>query len=768
MHSLLYRAVAGIVMVVSFYFAIQLSQSGFKTIQDFRQLERIVPSPILGVLSGEAQVEAYVEAPPDKPLLRSTKQKVPSVYFRYLKERQETDSEGKTRWVTEADITRAMSFDLQDHSSSASVLIAGNGGGIRWSMPASYSERQGDYRYTEWRIEPGQSVLIYGWAEVTLNSDSEPSIHFRFDREGRYLPIISKFSAAEERGSLGTDAILHIWGGVSLYALAICASMYLFQIHRLLAYLSLMTCVTSAALLGYGYTSMSTNVQAGAAYVSEKQRQAESEIQAILGAGEVFWPGWENLGQLVSHRYRESSWKAQRITEIRLNLFYLDQMYGMQIAQFPENAYASLSGHKTTPQVAYLNEQERHVAQGRLANYEKTSVKETRYLFMAGGGFVLFIVLAYFGFRYAKVKRMIENIPTSKTKGVAFGTVELKGNVGLIEGHSLLGPVTFSKCVWYRYLVQEKRGSGKRSKWVTLTDDTKGIRFYCEDSEGELLIDASDAEVITRHKKVRRSGDKRYTEWALNDGDAIYALGQASVDPVRPDHLFLNKPRSTDTFILSNYSERDIMIRKATKAMLSLLFAFSSIFFFATFLNGVNGQFSAFDYFVSGLIGPVFLIAFTIVLHYNDIVFLKQRASRNWANIQVALKKRADLFKQLERVVRRYLQHEKALLQELAELRTRSSKRVKTAGQAAKQIQSEQRFVKALNVKLEAYPDLKADEVVQEFFDTMTAMENEIALMRHGFNDAVREYNTRIQSFPDVLLTRIFKFKQLTLLSFDK
>jgi hypothetical protein len=53
MHSLLYRALAGIVMLVSFYFAVQLSQSGFKAIQDFRQLERIVPSPIIGVLTGK-------------------------------------------------------------------------------------------------------------------------------------------------------------------------------------------------------------------------------------------------------------------------------------------------------------------------------------------------------------------------------------------------------------------------------------------------------------------------------------------------------------------------------------------------------------------------------------------------------------------------------------------------------------------------------------------------------------------------------------------
>ena len=772
MHSLLYRALAGVVMLVSFYFAIQLSQSGFNAIQDFKQLERIVPSTILGILPGEVQVSAYVQAPSNKQLLRSTKQNVPSVYYRYLKERRETDSEGRTTWVTETDISRAMDFEILDHLGSAKVSISGDTGRIRWSMPSSFSEQRGDYRHTEWRIEPNQRVLIYGWAELSSNNDSEPLINIRFDREGSYLPIISKLSAAEERGSLGTEAILYIWGGVSLYALAVCALMYAFQIHRLLVYLSLMTFVTSGALLSYGYTSLSNNVQDGFSYLNEKQQQAERQIKAIVNAEHERWPGWENLGEYVIDTYPQDSWEAQRISEIRLNLFYLNEMFRMQISQFPESTYVWLSGvrlsdHQPAEQVSYLNGQERQIIEERLTSFEKTSVRETKYMFMAGGGFALFMILAYFGFRYAKVKRMIENVPTSKTKGASFGTVELKGKVDLIDDHSLQAPLTYSKCVWYRYLVQEKRSSGKNSKWETVSDETNGIRFYCEDNEGTLPVDASDAEVITRHKKVERNGDMRYTEWALKHGDALYALGQATVDPLKPDQLLLNKPKRTDTLILSNFSERDIMIRKATKAMLALLLAFSGIFFFATFVNGINGQFSAFDYFVSGLLGPLFLIAFTVVLHYNDIIFLRQRANRNWANIQVSLKKRADLFKQLEKVVSRYLQHEADLLKELAKLRTRAGKRVTTAAQAAKRIQSEHLFIEDLNVKLEAYPDLKSDQVVRNFFDTMASMENEIALMRNGFNDAVREYNTRIESFPDVLLTRMFKFKRLTLLSFD-
>ena len=75
--------------------------------------------------------------------------------------------------------------------------------------------------------------------------------------------------------------------------------------------------------------------------------------------------------------------------------------------------------------------------------------------------------------------------------------------------------------------------------------------------------------------------------------------------------------------------------------------------------------------------------------------------------------------------------------------------------------------MEALDVKIEAYPELQSDAVMRDFSETMIELENEIALMRQGFNDAVNYYNTRIQSFPDILLSRIFKFKKKRSLYFN-
>ena len=69
---------------------------------------------------------------------------------------------------------------------------------------------------------------------------------------------------------------------------------------------------------------------------------------------------------------------------------------------------------------------------------------------------------------------------------------------------------------------------------------------------------------------------------------------------------------------------------------------------------------------------------------------------------------------------------------------------------------------------MEQYPELKANEVMQDFQRRLIKLENEIAMIRSGFNDAVLYYNTRVQLFPDNLLAKIFSFKKLDFLAFDK
>lgn len=320
-----------------------------------------------------------------------------------------------------------------------------------------------------------------------------------------------------------------------------------------------------------------------------------------------------------------------------------------------------------------LSVAERAQAAERFALFQQTTVGGLAFWWVLIGGLV-FGALTWIGFHFASVKRMIENIPTSASLGVSFGMAEVKGDVVFLgdsqdQPTGLTGPVSHKSCVWYRYLIEERRGSGKHSRWVTLSDETKSTRFYCEDSEGRLEIDSEGAEIITRHKKTQKQNSMRYTEWSIRPGDQLYAIGPVNVDSVKGDTLILGQGEKDDLFILSNYSEKEIMIRKAANSMIGLGMAFSALFFAAIFYHAMNGQFSATDYLMSGIVGPIFLTFVMFVFHYNDLVFLRQRADRNWANIQISLKKRFNLLMQLQNVMSEYQQYEKTLLTKITEQR---------------------------------------------------------------------------------------------------
>lgn len=769
MHPIYLRVLAFLVCVACLVFGIKFSQEGFVDIESFKKLERLVPSGVLGVLEGENQVLGMASKTSPNSYLKSPKTQTPSLYYRYLLEREETDSDGDTRWVTVKDISESVNFLIEDGDAKAYVYTEGWTHQIDWHFPKRYSKTIGDYRYTEWRIEPEDKLLMYAWAEIEPSVNNYPDITLRFDKKGQYLPIISTMSAGEVRGDLGNSAIVEIWIGVSLIALSLMCFSYAAQIHRMLTYLSLLTVFSMSILSVYGIASLISDVKGGASYLFQQQSKAELTVRTILENEGIHWRGWqtsqpyeENQGNLAFSKL--SGWQKNRIADIRINLGVLKQVYLLQISHFPENAYAWGAGIDPDQIDLGFSETEKIFIERAMQKFETTKVKGYSYLWVILG-FIGFCVFSYFGFRYAKVKRMIENIPTTASAGVSFGLAEVKGKVRLIDEESLTGPVSHHACVWYRYLIEEHRGSGKNARWVTISDDTKFQRFHCEDREGELRINPDGAEVITRHTKVEKKGDMRYSEWLLKPGDSLYALGMAKVDKHKQDQLILGKPKNktdnADLFILTNYSEKEIMISKASKAILALAFALSGMFCSTVFYFGMNGQFAATDYLLSGLLAPIFLIFFMLVLHYNDIVFLQTRAQRNWANIQVSLKKRKDLLPRLQKIVEAYKQYEASVFEELTHQREALSQSMDSVESAGQFISTEQQLLKNLKLVWEAYPELKSNEMFAKLMKSLTRLENEIALMRTGFNDAVNEYNTRIESFPDVFLARAFKFEKM-------
>ncbi len=147
-----------------------------------------------------------------------------------------------------------------------------------------------------------------------------------------------------------------------------------------------------------------------------------------------------------------------------------------------------------------------------------------------------------------------------------------------------------------------------------------------------------------------------------------------------------------------------------------------------------------------------------IISIYNTLVTLKNRYLNAFSQIEVQLKRRYDLIPNLVETAKAYMAHERETLEAVinarndaaAILKAMSDGNVKSAelSQLASAESTLRGALGKLNVTMEAYPDLKANENMMQVSEELTTTENRIAFARQGFNDAVMTYNTYRQSFP--------------------
>ena len=162
------------------------------------------------------------------------------------------------------------------------------------------------------------------------------------------------------------------------------------------------------------------------------------------------------------------------------------------------------------------------------------------------------------------------------------------------------------------------------------------------------------------------------------------------------------------------------------------------------------------------LLGFAVIVLVLVVGIYNSLVGLRNRAAAAWADIEVQLKRRHDLVGNLVETVKGYAKHEQQTLDKVVEARGRAMGAAggggpREAGQAENFLTSQLRSLFAL---AEAYPDLKANQNFQELQRSLEALETEIQSARRYYNAVVRDFNTKIQSVPDVLVARMFGFKE--------
>lgn len=159
-------------------------------------------------------------------------------------------------------------------------------------------------------------------------------------------------------------------------------------------------------------------------------------------------------------------------------------------------------------------------------------------------------------------------------------------------------------------------------------------------------------------------------------------------------------------------------------------------------------------------------IALYIIAIFNKLVELKNRLTNAFAQIEVQLKRRYDLIPNLVETAKGYLKHERETLEAVINARNAAASGLDAAHadpsnpDAIKQLSAAEGGLAGalgrLNVVMEAYPDLKANQNMMQLTEELTSTENKVAFARQAFNDSVMEYNTYKQSFPQNLLAGPF------------
>ena len=164
--------------------------------------------------------------------------------------------------------------------------------------------------------------------------------------------------------------------------------------------------------------------------------------------------------------------------------------------------------------------------------------------------------------------------------------------------------------------------------------------------------------------------------------------------------------------------------------------------------------------FTGLILGIIVIVLFWIVLTYNGLVKLRNRAKEAWSDIDVQLKRRYNLIPNLVETVKGYAAHEKEVFQKVTEARARAMGATdpKEKGEAENVLS---RTLKTLFAVSERYPDLKASQNFLELQRELRDTEDKVQASRRFYNGNVRDLNIKIESFPANLIASLFTFKKM-------
>lgn len=162
------------------------------------------------------------------------------------------------------------------------------------------------------------------------------------------------------------------------------------------------------------------------------------------------------------------------------------------------------------------------------------------------------------------------------------------------------------------------------------------------------------------------------------------------------------------------------------------------------------------------VLGIIAVLAVLVISLYNGLIRLKNRVDEAWSDIDVQLKRRYDLIPNLINTVKGYAAHERETLENVVKARNiamaaQNSGDAKAQGEAENALSSTLKSIFAL---AENYPDLKANQNFLELQRELSDTENKIQASRRFYNGNVRNFNTKIQTFPNNIIAGWLKFSE--------
>lgn len=719
MKRLMARLATAILGVLCLFGANLSFDRGFTTMSEVRQLDRLPPTTIQALANGPYRLNGEVSEA--NGLLTAPYSNREGLYVRYRLQEEYRDSDGNRKTRTLDSGASSTLFNLSDSSGTVLVDPSLSTGQIDWAIEQNYRRREGDLIYSEWVLLPGQLVNLTG------NYRPQDNKIVFFENAYNLPYIVADRALQEEGGKRLFTASMLISLACTLATVGVALLLISVKVHRFWVYVLAMSFILISYLGSTGVVHLERD--------------------------------WERAADLYQNR-------LQGVLQQGTTAEQLADLYRMRLviesgaAQWPDNRLFEPLAGSQFPIPDALTENDRQQLRATFipepgSRYSNTVLS----LVLILAGLVLCVVVLRFGIKSIKLKRLIEHVPTASANGLSFGLSELKGLIRADDLHpTITSKLSQSPCVAYKYDISERRGSGKKSSWVTLESGEYGTPFLLEDNSGKALVYPQKANISYPEKYVRREGRKRYTEYWLPTELQVYCLGFAGVDEHHPGKLAIQK-YDNNPYLITTKTETEVVEAKGALGFLLTALSLGLFLFAATTSLSASSQLTPSDLLFTALLVPVFLFVYVLILHYNDLVFLRNRAETAWSNIGTILQQRHDLWPRLQSTVEAYLEHESQLLEDITRLRTTQAHQSDQAEVLSEHLNQEVQTTRKLIARAEDYPELKGNTVVEHFMAQMEATENYLSLLRNSYNDAVEIYNTRIQSLPDVILAKLFGFK---------